>query len=833
MSARPRRVSLTAAVIALALGPCLVPVAAAPAAAQPAPAVSSPTRDRVGARQVAPAGAAHDVATAPRGGSRGAATPGRPDQAAAGAVLSVHLEQLSPLIATPGQDVKVIVRVTNSGAQPTDQPVRVRLRLGARDALLTRTQVRRFAAEGTTAGRIVATARTPQALASQAETQVELTVPGSALRGLRPYGVLPLQAEVDVLPAESASGSPASSVRAVRASYLPYQGRKEYRPLEVSVVVPLTLDPDPSLVNATGADRAQAWGAAIGEDSRIDRILEATSPYPVTWAVDPALIDATTPTITAPTATGAAPGAPTSPTSGSAPGASSAASPTRAASTPNAPATAAPTPAAPTGAATPTPTTPAPTSPATPVTPTSTPTSTPTPTASTPTAPSDPSVPIRSELAGRLAQVPAGRLWSLPRHDPDLSALIAGGTPDTDLRRLLADSEDVGALLQTPGVPRVAWPVGTPLGPNATAQVSAAFGAGGPAALVAPVSAYDSDPDVTRTATRRTAAGTPVVTVDDEMSQLFALSQDPDLRTELSLRMLAESVALLAESPGRQRHVVIAAGRDFDPDPATTEGLLTALAGTPWVHLVDGAQLTDPATTRIEAGVPGSDARDPLSPGPSPVTAAALARMRSDLRDVVGLAGVLSATPSSGIVPDTSTMDALTSSRWRWAPSLWRSLDSEIAARVETLTTGVSVVPSTINFFAEHGILQVTVVNELDVEVHDVRVVFEPQGRPPRLRVTSTPEPLTIRPGSRTTVRVQVEAVAAGVVTVATHLATPTNTRLGTDATVRVRVQPTNGWLMLALGGLAGVVFLAGLYRAVRAGGPRVSRQNLKEWSKT
>ncbi len=832
MSARPRRVPLTAAVIALALGPCVAPVAAAPAVAQPAPAVSGQVmaRDRVDARAVAPAGAVHDVATAPRGGSRGgsrgAATPGRPDQAAAGAVLSVHLEQLSPLIATPGQDVKVTVRVTNSGAQPTDQPVRVRLRLGARDALLTRTQVRRFAAEGTTSGRIVATARTPQALASQAETQVELTVPGSALRGLRPYGVLPLQAEADVLPAESASGSPASSVRAVRASYLPYQGRKEYRPLEVSVVVPLTLDPDPSLVNATGADRAQAWDAAIGEDSRIDRILEATSPYPVTWAVDPALIDATTPTITAPTATGAAPGAPTSAASGSPAGASSAASPTRAAasSTPNAPATAAPTSAA----------TPAPTTSATPGTPTSAATPTPsTPTPSTPTAPSDPSVPIRSELAGRLAQVPAGRLWSLPRHDPDLSALIAGGTPDTDLRRLLADGEDVGALLQTPGVPRVAWPVGTPLGPNATAEVSAAFGAGGPAALVAPVSAYDSDPDVTRTATRRTAAGTPVVTVDDEMSQLFALSQDPDLRTELSLRMLAESVALLAESPGRQRHVIIAAGRDFDPDPATTEGLLTALAGTPWVHLVDGRRLTDPATTRIEAGVPGSDARDPLSPGPSPVTAAALARMRSDLRDVVGLAGVLSATPSSGIVPDTSTMDALTSSRWRWAPSLWRSLDSEIAARVETLTTGVSVVPSTINFFAEHGILQVTVVNELDVEVHDVRVVFEPQGRPPRLRVTSTPEPLTIRPGSRTTVRVQVEAVAAGVVTVATHLATPTNTRLGTDATVRVRVQPTNGWLMLALGGLAGVVFLAGLYRAVRAGGPRVSRQNLKEWSKT
>ena len=123
----------------------------------------------------------------------------------------------------------------------------------------------------------------------------------------------------------------------------------------------------------------------------------------------------------------------------------------------------------------------------------------------------------------------------------------------------------------------------------------------------------------------------------------------------------------------------------------------------------------------------------------------------------------------------------------------------------------------------------VTVVNRLDVDVRNVRVVFEPEGRPPRLRVVAEPAPLTIRAGSRTTVRVQVEAIAAGVVPVSTHLATPANTRLGSDATVRVRVQPTNGWLMLGLGGLAGVVFIAGLFRALRVGRPRVPTEDLKE----
>ena len=755
MRPRPGRSrAVSAAVTALVV--CLWVALAGPVGVAAAAGVSGPATEMV--REF-------PRADPPRGS---ASAPAREESAA---VLAVHVSRLDPIIAVPGRDVVAQVTVRNSGTGPTLGPVRVAVRLGSATSLLTRHQVRSFATQGLTGGRVVAHTTTSAPLAARASTQVTVTIPAAALTLNRAYGVLPLQvdAQVEVPPGSAARGASAS-----RATYLPFQTRKEYQPLQLSVVVPLTPDPDPALLTATGQERADAWADAVGPGSRIDRILAATTPFPVTWAVDPALLD--TPGHVDVSTTG--PPTPSAP-------------PTSAAPTTGAPPTAAPT-------ATPSPT--------------------------------DPADPAQAELAQRLSELtPQHPVWALPRNDPDLSALVASSPSTSSLRSLLADPDGVGDQLGLPGVARVAWPVGTPLSGESVRRLSEGFGATGPAAVVAPASAYDADPDITGPAARRTAGGTPIITFDDELSRLLENAQDGQLTTELTLQMLAESVTLLAESPGRTRQVVIAAGRDFDPDPAAVQGVLGALAGTPWIQLGSSQALVDPAGTRVSVDLPRAGAADPLSPGPSPVTTSVVARLERQQDEVAGLASVLSATPDSGVVPDADTVDALASSRWRFAPGVWTHLDTIVTDRIHTLTTGVSVVPSTINFFADHGVLQVTVVNRLDVEVHDVHVVFAPQGRPPRLRVTSEPAPLTIRPGSRTTVRVQVEAVAAGVVPVSTHLATPQNTRLGTDATVRVRVQPTNGWLMLALGGLAGVVFLAGLYRALRAGRPRVSTENLKE----
>ncbi|GMA41825.1 hypothetical protein [Mobilicoccus caccae] len=43
-----------------------------------------------------------------------------------------------------------------------------------------------------------------------------------------------------------------------------------------------------------------------------------------------------------------------------------------------------------------------------------------------------------------------------------------------------------------------------------------------------------------------------------------------------------------------------------------------------------------------------------------------------------------------------------------------------------------------------------------------------------------------------------------------------------------VRVQPTNGWILLAAGGVVGLVFLFGLFRAIRMGERRVADSDLR-----
>ncbi len=770
ISRAPRARRVASVVTALALGLWVAIVGIIGAAA---------TRAPTGA--VVPAAAHRPVPQVPQVPSEAAAT--------AQAALSVRVERVDPIIAVPGTDVRLVARLTNTGSEPTAGQVQVGVQLGAASDLRTRTQIRRFAADGELrrGTRVIAAATTPGPMAPGATAQLQLTIPGDSINPDRPYGALPMRLRAQVQQPAGASGGEAVST--VRASFLPFHARKEYQPLATSVVVPLTLDPDPTLVTATGQDRANAWAQALEPGGRIDRVLAATSQHRVTYAVDPALLD--TPDYSTGTASPAE-----SPTTSPTP------------------------PATPTAAS-------SPTSPSTP-----TPTQSPAPDPTSPATP-DPAEPAQQALRTRLAQLARDHgIWALPRNDPDLSALVAADATQTTVDRALGEASDVPDLLGLPGAARVAWPVGRPLSTAAGERVRKAFasgGAGGAAATIAPASAYDADPDASGTAVRRAADGTPVITFDDELSRLLMTASDPEETTELTLQVLAETGALVAQAPGRHRSVVIAAGREFSPSPPAVQGLLTALAGTPWIQLTGTDGLLDAGAAQDTVGSPQAGVTDPTSAGPSPVTTAALTRIESQYGQVAGLSSVLSARSDSLVVPDEEALDTLLSSRWRAAPRVWTDLEVLLRERVAALETGVSVVPSTINFFADSGVLQVTVVNRLDVDVRDVRVVFEPGGRPPRLRVVEEPAPLTIRAGSRTTVRVQVEAIAAGVVPVSTHLATPANTRLGSDATVRVRVQPTNGWLMLGLGGLAGVVFIAGLFRALRVGRPRVPTEDLKE----
>ncbi len=431
----------------------------------------------------------------------------------------------------------------------------------------------------------------------------------------------------------------------------------------------------------------------------------------------------------------------------------------------------------------------------------------PTPTASAPTATGTTAGDPRAEFARRLAALDQD-VWFVPPGDPDVFAL-ASASQTASLPTLPPAPRTLpGTDRRTP---TVSWPAGSASSQVRRAVVAASDPA--PSAILMQETRTDPDPDRTGGASRRDDQGHRILVVDDRMSGL--LGSTTGARTQ---QLLADSVTLLAESPGLSRSVLLLPGRGVDP--AGLDASLQALRSAPWIAPVSGETVlaTPPGPTPIvEATTP------PQGPA-SPLTASnddqvlELARLADGLRPSLG---------AGDVVPE-HIGEILTSTRWRGHGPAWRAAYDRLDRRIHDLSQGVHVVPSMINFFAEHGALQVTVVNDLDVEVRDVRLLTQVQGRPSRLVIHSAPPTLTIRPHSRATVRLDVEALAAGTVPITASLRTASGTPLGEDATVRVRVQPTNGWILLAAGGIVGLVFVFGLFRALRAGERRVAAADLR-----
>jgi len=169
----------------------------------------------------------------------------------------------------------------------------------------------------------------------------------------------------------------------------------------------------------------------------------------------------------------------------------------------------------------------------------------------------------------------------------------------------------------------------------------------------------------------------------------------------------------------------------------------------------------------------------------------------------------------------TDAQAQLLSVRWRGHAQGVAAVDAATQAAITSVSRGVRVAPSSVNFFADQGVLTITIINDLAVPVHDVHLTLTP-GQP-RLRIEQQAGPLRIGAKSRTNVRFDVTAIAAGVVPIDAVLTTPNGTPLGQNASVQVRVQPTSTWIYWVLGGLAGVILVLGVYRSLRRG-TRASR---------
>ncbi len=685
--------------------------------------------------------------------------------------VTLSLTSITPTVAVPRASVTISGTVQNTGSVPIAGGV-AHAFLGE-SPLVRRDAVSEWAA-GTgerSLGEVASTSLGPD-LAVGAVAAFTLTIPAPAIPHRESFAVLPLR--VDVV-GTTADGSSQSVELGSLNTFLPtLSSIKAYEPFGIAWLVPLTLDPDPALHGVNSPARTAAWTRAIGPGSRLDRLITGTDSPPVTWAIDPAIL-----------------GPP--PAAGSA-----------------------------TASATPSPT------PSTSATPSTAPTQ-------GDQTPPDPVTTATTALADRLRNAaPRHTLWSLPYADPDLAALLPLPSGSRALGQLITRTSTLDAAIG-PARTDIAWPVAGAVTAVREKQLSAAFASPGLTAAVVSASTLATSSAYTNDASRRSNDGLPLLAYDDALSRTFAQTSSGLTGAITIQRFLADSLALLGERPGTpDRSVLVAAPRTFAGDPAVLTSFFSAIAAAPWLiatttdELLAASRAADPEVPGVGTIVRPAPltAADPLNPGASPLTTARLGAISRTQAAISGVASIRDdAEPFRARWADAQ--DQILSVRWRGHRPGLTAIDSATQAAIRSVSRGVRVAPSSVNFFADKGVLQITVVNDLPVPVHDVRLVLTP-GQP-RLRIEKQPGPLRIGAKSRTNVPLQVTAIAAGLVPIEAVLTTPNGTPLGQNARVDVRVQPTSTWIYWVLGAAAGFILVLGTYRSLRRGSTRAARPAAQE----
>jgi hypothetical protein len=688
--------------------------------------------------------------------------------------LTVSLTTVTPAISVPKAPITITGTVRNAGRVSISSPVASAL-IG-QSSLTSRQAVSDWATAASDLPLVeVATTTVGKSLAPGAVARFTLTIAANAISRAESFAVLPVRVEV--------AGTTASATQEYGDvhTFLPTLATiKRFVPLSIAWLVPLTLDPDPALLGNANPARTAAWTRAVGPGSRLDRLIQGTAHAEVTWAIDPAILGPSQAPAVANSATPSPTSSPSqSPTQGS-------------------------------------------------------------------TATADPVRAVTSALAARLkAAAPRHILWSLPYGDPDLAALLPVTSGNRALTALVSHPSSLDVAIG-PARADIAWLVAGTLTPLTQARLRSVFATPGLTASVTSASTLSNPSGPTPNASSKSTSGLPLLAYDESLSSTVAQTSSKATGAVTIQRFLADSMALLGERPGTpNRSVLVAEPRTFAGDPTVLRSLFAAVAKAPWLipttteQLLAASEVAPEVPSQGTTGTSGTTtpsptspaatptAADPLSPGTSPLTSDQLATIPGTLSTISGIDSIL----GDGHLFASTWTDAQTqelSVRWRNHPGGLTAIDAATRSAINTVSSSVRVSPSgSVNFFADRGVMQVTVVNDLAVPIHDVRLTMTPAQ--PRLRIEPQPGPLRIGAKARANVPLQVTAIAAGLVDVKAALTTPNGTPLGQNAIVTVRVQPPATWIYWVLGALAGMVLVLGTLRSLRRGSTRASRPDAQE----
>lgn len=417
----------------------------------------------------------------------------------------------------------------------------------------------------------------------------------------------------------------------------------------------------------------------------------------------------------------------------------------------------------------------------------------------------------RDFLAAMRAAAVGRDVIELPYADTDLQPVSdAGAMALVDSAR----AAGAGTIAEVLGVsPRtdVAWPAGG----YASDRLTTDLATRGITTLVLDARTRPLTEALSYTTDALTAlpGGSTGVLFDPVLSNLMAQTRAGDATART--RFLAETAAATTERPGLSRRLLVALPRALDPQPAPLRELVKSASSLPWLSPIGLPQLIEPLDSRADtANLARHAIAPPFVTSPTGVEGPDVARAIALRARLSALGEVVEDPVRTTAALQRSTL-SLVSSVWRGYRTPLSRRQSAQTAAVDALTRRLRVLPTTITFLRNSGQLQLTISNDLDQAVHDVRLkVVVPS---PRLVVSQeVSAPLNLPPHSRASVRISVRALASGQVDLRAQLVASSGAQIGDTEHVKVRVRPTDSWVLTAAGAIAGLVVVVGLVRALR-----------------
>jgi hypothetical protein len=420
----------------------------------------------------------------------------------------------------------------------------------------------------------------------------------------------------------------------------------------------------------------------------------------------------------------------------------------------------------------------------------------------------------KTAAATWLAQFRSGQngreVFGLPFADPDLSSLMSV----KETRSLLQHSDTLGKqvtneVLGSPLDTTVAWPGD---GRVNSAGITALRRTGLSAVLLpsssqVPSPAVDYTPSghsVVKSKSKRTLTG---LLYDEDLSGLFTGGGSIATGTVDAQTLLAELAAISLERPDDTRRVLAVAPRTWNPSPAATSAMMTALHDAPWVSMVGISSLRkaeSPPRAGLSFPAPAANSLLPVGQ----MTGALAASRNLDV-----FAPVLK-DPDTVLQPLREQIASLLSVAWRNNRTQMSSQRQAVATNVSKLTTGVQLLSGGSYFTtARSPQIPLTVNNETDYPVH-VIVRLRPQSAQLRILKQIVQD---VPAHSRTPVLVPTRSIANGDVVVEGKLLSSTNLALGPSIDFSVRMRPN--WESRGMVGavsVLGLLLVVGLLRSFR-----------------